>query len=545
MGTSKVSEIIGQEVKDYQKAVVESHILERVNEDTAPSPATPSSISIASGSVASGSSAQTPQSTEKQKGKGRGRGKGKGSPAAKVHGVQEVGKTYAESVDYLMSYLRKINADDPHIETYKRLFTFAALRGQVILDGKAVGKEQVVKKFSMLRKIIKRQVYNTAKLAGPRISDVDFPHGLGPIDGGDASQCRSIANISEEVAENMMVEQLPFVKKILDYFKMNPISASIDCHMAPARISNEVMMEMWTYIDADTTPTKLLMEGIVPTTCSKVLQVLPCEFDEAIDQYEALLQKNESFKQRVSESGSQVEAFKEMLNMKINSTVVKHVRVQLLAKVVQHLGTMNFKRKVGDEVKMDPWVSSFVSSLMKVACGSHAVSSKLGEMADDVTKMTPVIEIYTKAAMPWDEFVKVWIDKINKMSQVIAEVDVDGFRKSHDATMDELKKMDMTQLSRAMWAQFESTFKYGMTKANAISAYQKQYNVTGLQNAKFQKELMVLEWLSGGTVGAGRVVIEGLRNEYVPQVQQAEFNLAGVEEKLLVGKVQTHLNGST
>eukprot|EP00959_Pyramimonas_sp_CCMP1952_P141253 2956574-Pyramimonas_sp.AAC.1 len=66
------------------------------------------------------------------------------------------------------------------------------------------------------------------------------------------------------------------------------------------------------------------MEGFVPTTCAKVLQVLPCEFDEAIDQCEALLQKNESFKQRVSESGSQLEAFKEVLNMKINSTVVKH-----------------------------------------------------------------------------------------------------------------------------------------------------------------------------------------------------------------------------
>eukprot|EP00959_Pyramimonas_sp_CCMP1952_P044830 936523-Pyramimonas_sp.AAC.1 len=92
--------------------------------------------------------------------------------------------------------------------------------------------------------------------------------------------------------------------------------------------------------------------------------------------------------------------------------------------------------------------------------------------------MTPVIEIYTKVAMPWDEFVKVWIDNINKMSQVIAEVDVDGFRRSHDATMDELKSMDMAQLSRAMWAQFESTFKCGMTKANAISAYQKQCNVT-------------------------------------------------------------------
>eukprot|EP00959_Pyramimonas_sp_CCMP1952_P346066 7247938-Pyramimonas_sp.AAC.1 len=76
--------------------------------------------------------------------------------------------------------------------------------------------------------------------------------------------------------------------------------------------------------------------------------------------------------------------------MKINSTVVKHVRVQLLAKVVQHLGTMNFKRKVGDEVKMDPWVSSFVSSLLKVACESHAVNSKMAPvMADDVTKMTP------------------------------------------------------------------------------------------------------------------------------------------------------------
>eukprot|EP00959_Pyramimonas_sp_CCMP1952_P234537 4900307-Pyramimonas_sp.AAC.1 len=61
--------------------------------------------------------------------------------------------------------------------------------------------------------------------------------------------------------------------------------------------------------------------------------------------------------------------------------------------------------------------------------------------------------------MPWDEFVKVWIGKINKMSQVIAEVDVDGFRESHDATMDELKKMARAQLSRAMWAQFESTFK--------------------------------------------------------------------------------------
>ena len=59
MGTSKVSEIIGQEIKDYQKAVVDSQIVEKATDEAASSPATPGSASIVSGSAASGSGPQT------------------------------------------------------------------------------------------------------------------------------------------------------------------------------------------------------------------------------------------------------------------------------------------------------------------------------------------------------------------------------------------------------------------------------------------------------------------------------------------------------
>ena len=59
-----------------------------------------------------------------------------------------------------------------------------------------------------------------------------------------------------------------------------------------------------------------------------------------------------------------------------------HNLLQLFAKVMQHLGTMSYKRNVGDEYKNEPWVAIFVNSLMQVVCASRAVNSNLDEMVD-------------------------------------------------------------------------------------------------------------------------------------------------------------------
>ncbi|CAK0791996.1 unnamed protein product, partial [Prorocentrum cordatum] len=196
----------------------------------------------------------------------------------------------------------------------------------------------------------------------------------------------------------------------------------------------------------------------------------------------------------------------------------------------------------------------------------HAMDKKLN--TNENITMTEIVDISNKIDKPWDEYVRIWMQKLLGMNTDLDTLDYKAFRDEHDQTMDELNKMTIQSISRVMFTQFGSSLKYGTTRAQAVAQYQKLYHT------KHEKNLWVLDWCENPEA-AYRIIVEGLRNEYVPQVEQAtsmvaiersvladeiddetlsalitktkaselvESDLSVAEEKYLITKVQDHLN---
>lgn len=121
--------------------------------------------------------------------------KHKQKKADNVIDPESVGDTLLEVIDLLMAFVRYLDPTAP-IASYRLVCLYASIKGGVLLDGLPGKPPAFVKRWSSLRKCIKREVYRVRKLR-PRMSDVDFPDGF--LD--DDSKCE-IVNVSvEEVAK--------------------------------------------------------------------------------------------------------------------------------------------------------------------------------------------------------------------------------------------------------------------------------------------------------------------------------------------------------
>ena len=374
--------------------------------------------------------------------------------------MEELGNV-GDFLDHLADLEKYLLTIDPNQSAkYKKfihLAIYAQLAGQVqVLIG---GAGRVIKRWSIVRRLMKADAYKTALLR-PRRSDTDFLNDsddmMGLLAAGEATASQK--TVTNERAKEIMAEYMQLAEEMCSFFRRNNQTMPVMAHPDAATSLNQTMLSVMQALQpaigfsgASTSASGSEPQApnapmtLITTAACHTLDVMPTKWNNLCVALRSLL--TEGKQDLLYEN----EAFSELVKLGVTEELLVMLRTRLVLHICMSLGHQQFLRQDGSNLKPFPFLSAFMVDIASKGCA--AFTEHIQAMVNNASATPPstleFFPTFERSGECFEKFLQSW------MCEALA---AESHIKEHCGKSFEQKKEQLSQSLSVMSLQEMKTY---------------------------------------------------------------------------------------